>query len=65
MARQAYQESGTGYYHVMLCGINRKFLLMPDSANACFVEPVQEQQASKGLELLVWHVTDNHLHIDS
>lgn len=63
MTRQARQESGTGYYHVMMRGINREFIFKLDSNKACFMELVREQQLNKMLELLAWCVMDNHVHM--
>ncbi|MBS3949340.1 MAG: transposase [Peptococcaceae bacterium] len=63
MARQARQESETGYYHVMMCGINREFIFREDTNKACFMELVKEQQANGLLELLAWCVMDNHVHM--
>jgi REP element-mobilizing transposase RayT len=63
MARQARQESGTGYYHVMMRGINREFLFKRDSDKAYYMELVREQQVNRMLELLAWCVMDNHVHM--
>lgn len=63
MARQARRESTTGYYHVMMRGINREFLFRRDADKASFMELVREQQASGLFEVLAWCVMDNHVHM--
>lgn len=63
MARQARQESSTGYYHVMMRGINREFLFRKDADKASFMELVKEQQVSGLFEVLAWCVMDNHVHM--
>ncbi len=37
MPRQARQESQTGYYHVMMRGINREFLFRHDADKRYFI----------------------------
>lgn len=63
MARQARRESGTGYYHVMMRGINREFLFKMDSNKAYFMELLGEQQANGMFELMAWCLMDNHAHM--
>ena len=63
MARQARQERGTGYYHVMLRGINRESLFRRDADKMYFMQLVVEQQMDNMLELMAWCVMDNHVHM--
>ncbi|MDP3058039.1 MAG: transposase, partial [bacterium] len=63
MARQARQASSTGYYHVMMRGINREPLFRRDVEKVHFLELVKEQQASGAFELAVWCLMDNHAHM--
>jgi len=63
MARQARQESGTGYYHVMSRGINREFLFSLDSNKQVFMQLVAEQQAANMFELAAWCIMGNHVHL--
>ena len=44
MARQPRKESGTGYYHVMLRGINRDFFFKHENDKRVFMELAAEQQ---------------------
>ncbi|MBS3937003.1 MAG: transposase [Peptococcaceae bacterium] len=63
MARKPRQESSTGYYHVMLRGINRDFLFKRENEKRLFLELVKEQQDDKLLELVAWCIMDNHIHM--
>lgn len=63
MARQARQESSTGYYHVMLRGINREAIYTSDSAKKYFMELVKQQQDNDLWHLAAWCVMSNHVHL--
>jgi len=63
VARQARQESVSGYYHVMMRGINREFVFQKDSYKSGFMELVSEQLAPDKIELSAWCVMDNHVHM--
>ncbi|MDP3058064.1 MAG: transposase [bacterium] len=64
MARQARQESSTGYYHVMARGINnREFLFRRDAEKNRFLELVKDQQDAELLKLIAYCVMDNHVHL--
>jgi len=63
MARQARQESGTGYYHVMFRGINREFIFSLDTNKLFFMQLVAEQQNSRMFALAAWCVMGNHVHL--
>lgn len=63
MSRQARHESQTGYYHVMMRGINREFLFRHDADKCYFMELVKDQQTDRLLELVAWCVMNNHVHM--
>ena len=63
MARQARQESASGYYHVMMRGINREFVFQKDSYKSAFMELLREQLACGHIALVAWCVMDNHVHM--
>jgi len=63
MARKPRQESSTGYYHVILRGINRDFFFQRDSEKRLILELVKEQQDAKLFELVAWCIMDNHIHM--
>jgi len=65
MARQARPESSTGYYHVMLRGINREYLFKRDKEKKLFLEMLKEQgsEADKFFELAAYCLMDNHVHL--
>ncbi|MDP3059095.1 MAG: transposase [bacterium] len=63
MVRQARQESSTGYYHVMIRGINRESLFSRELDKKNFLELIVEQQASGAFELALWCLMDNHAHL--
>lgn len=62
MARQARQESSTGFYHVMIRGINREYLFRRDADKAHFMELLHAQQNTAFL-LVAWCIMDNHAHL--
>ena len=63
MPRQARQESATGYYHVMMRGINREFIFRYDRAKRLFLQLLTEQQTDGAFALVAWCVMDNHVHL--
>lgn len=63
MPRQPRQESSTGYYHVMLRGINRDFFFKGDRTKEILMELLQEQQGEEQIELTAWCIMDNHVHL--
>jgi len=63
MPRQARQESGTGYYHVMLRGINREYIFKDEEQKEYYLELLKEQQESEQIAIVAWCLMDNHVHI--
>jgi len=63
MARERRKESATGYYHVMMRGMNREFLFRLDVDKLRFLEIVKEQQATGLIELVAWCLMNNHVHM--
>ena len=63
MARQPRKESGTGYYHVMLRGINRDFFFKHENDKRVFMELAAEQQDVNLIHLAGWCIMDNHVHM--
>lgn len=63
MARQPRKESSTGYYHVMLRGINRDFFFKDDSHKQTLLTLIKEQQEDNLLQLVSWCIMDNHVHM--
>lgn len=63
MVRQPRRESSTGYYHVMLRGINRDFFFKQDNDKQVFLRLVKEQQEDNLIQLAGWCIMDNHVHM--
>ncbi len=63
MARQARQESSTGYYHLMMRGINGESIFGQDRGKLHFLELLQGQQEEGLLSLVAWCVMDTHAHV--
>ncbi len=62
MARQARQESSTGYYHLMMRGINGEGIFGQDRDKVHFLELFSEQQEAGFLSLAAWCIMDTHIH---
>ncbi len=62
MPRAGRQVSSTGYYHVMIRGINKEFVFQSDDERRLLLELLGEQQASDKFELAAWCIMSNHLH---
>jgi len=62
MPRTGRQVSSTGYYHVMIRGINKEFVFQSDDDRRLLLELLGEQQASGKFELAAWCIMSNHLH---
>ncbi|MBT9157338.1 MAG: hypothetical protein DDT36_00319 [Firmicutes bacterium] len=63
MPRSARQESATGYYHVVLRGINREHIFRADVGKLLFLDLVSEQQTEGRLQLVCWCLMSNHAHL--
>ncbi len=63
MARLARRQSESGYYHVMLRGINREFIFQDDVDKAFFMELIRGEQLTGTVALVTWCVMDNHAHM--
>ncbi|MBS3985123.1 MAG: transposase [Selenomonadales bacterium] len=62
MPRIGRQASSTGYYHVMVRGINKEFVFQSDSERRLLLELLCEQHAKDSFELAAWCIMSNHLH---
>ncbi len=63
MPRRARKESSTGYYHVMLRGINQEFLFLKEASKRRLLDLIKEQQKAGFFELGAWCIMDNHTHM--
>ncbi len=60
MPRQAREVSPTGYYHVMMRGINRDFIYQSNGEKAYFVRTLKK---AAELSIAAYCVMDNHVHL--
>jgi len=58
--RQAREISSTGYYHIMMRGINRDYIYQSIQDKAYFVKLLGEDVL---LELAAYCLMDNHVHL--
>jgi len=63
MPRHSRKESSTGYYHVMLRGINQEFLFSKEANKKRLLNLIKEQQTAGLFELGAWCIMDNHAHM--
>ena len=63
MARHARQQSSTGYYHVMLRGINKKDIFVNDTDKEKFLQLLKKQQDDCKIKITAWCIMSNHVHL--
>jgi len=60
MPRQAREVSPTGYYHIMMRGINRDSIYQSTGDKSYFIKTLKKLE---GLSIAAYCVMDNHVHI--
>ena len=63
MPRQKRQESPTGYYHVMMRGINKDKIFLGEDFKAIFKSIIKTKLKDFSVELTAYCVMDNHVHL--
>ena len=63
MSRQARQLSATGFYHVVLRGINRQHLFEEESDFTYFLNVLQQIKDEMAFELHAYCLMSNHVHM--
>jgi putative transposase len=63
MSRQARKLSATGFYHVVLRGINRQHLFEEESDFTYFLNVIQQIKDERAFELHAYCLMSNHVHM--
>lgn len=63
MPRTARLLSATGYYHVMLRGINRQNIFEDDKDRQRFLDTLFKSADETDAELVAWCLMNNHVHL--
>ena len=63
MGRQARQLSGSGFYHVVVRGINHQHIFEDEGDYACFLEVLSELKEELVYEVHAYCLMSNHVHL--
>ena len=63
MPRSSRKISATGYYHIILRGINRQSIVMDDQDRRKMIDTLRRYSATPDAELVAYCLMDNHLHL--
>lgn len=63
MARQARRRSGSGYYHVMIRGINKERIFEFSQDKGSFMRVFRQKQEESDLAVAAYCLMDNHFHM--
>ncbi len=63
MARTARAAGSSGYYHVMLRGINRQTIFEDDEDRDRFLEILKKTKEKDKFDLIAWCLMPNHVHL--
>jgi len=61
--RQKRQESPTGYYHIMMRGINKEMIFRRDDFKSSFMEILSRKIEESEVEVAAYCIMDNHVHL--
>lgn len=63
MPRQARSESETGYYHIMIRGINKEKIFATDQEKERIVTLIREKTQEEACRIIAYCIMDNHMHM--
>jgi len=63
MSRLARQMSGSGYYHVMLRGVNRQNIFEDDEDRQKYTDLIFRYSEETACKIAAWCLMSNHVHI--
>jgi len=63
MARQARLESETGYYHVMIRGINKEKIFQTEQEKERILTLIKEKTQGEPCKVVAYCIMNNHLHM--
>lgn len=61
--RASRRVSETGYYHVILRGDGRQRIFEDDADRRAFLELLERQVVTRGVDVIAWCLMDNHVHL--
>lgn len=63
MARRAREESPTGFYHVMMRGVNREKIFQLEKHKKLLIKILKEEIKEVDVEIGAYCIMDNHVHL--
>lgn len=63
MARYARIQSPTGYYHIMMRGVNRQDIFYDDDDRRRFIDTIRRYQENLEVQIIAYCLMSNHVHI--
>lgn len=63
MVREARKKSSTGIYHVMLRGLDKRYIFLEDSDKEKFLDTLHKCSLKGLFEILGYCLMDNHVHL--
>lgn len=63
MARSARKKSTTGYYHIMIRGVNRQDIFFDDNDRLRFIDTIKRFQEELNIQITAYCLMSNHIHI--
>lgn len=63
MPRYARQKSPTGYYHIMIRGVNRQAIFFDDDDRQRFLDTVKRFQKELNIQITAYCLMSNHVHM--
>ena len=63
MPRKSRQESRSGYYHVMIRGINKEKIFQNEQDKGKFMKIVRNKNGDGGVLIIAYCLMDNHFHL--
>ena len=63
MPRSSRKPSATGYYHIIIRGVNRQSIVQDDQDRSKMVDTLRKYAADSDTRVLAYCLMDNHLHL--
>lgn len=63
MSRCARQKSDTGYYHIIIRGVNRQDIFFDDEDRQRFIDTIKRFQMELNIQITAYCLMSNHVHI--
>ena len=63
MSRYARKKSNTGYYHIIIRGVNRQDIFFDDDDRQRFIDTIKRFQEELNIQIVAYCLMSNHVHI--